>query len=114
MNYLVWPEGRNLYAMLRRQGKVLCKFQNKADKFVPYKEEDIEKYMFPVYFVGSDLYEVPKSVQTDITIMVYEQQGHKPSKYDAVIEVFGEARFDYRKFCDNVKYSENQKPRPYY
>ena len=110
MNYLVWPEGRNLYAMLRRKGEVLCR---KEDKFVPYKEKDIENYMIPVTFVGGDLYQVRFSAEGDI-IIVYEQQGHKPSKYDAVIEVFGEARFNYRKFSDNAKYSEKQKQRPYY
>lgn len=112
MNYLVWPEGRNLYGMLRKQGKVLC-YIDERRKYVPYKEEDIENYRFSVLFVGGDLYEVPEPGPKE-TIIVYEQQGPKPSKYDAVIEVFGEARFDYEKFSKNAKYSEKQKQRPYY
>lgn len=109
MNYLVWPEGRNLYALLRYKGEVF-----KSGGFVPYKEEDIKKYMLPIIFVGGDLYAAPAILVAKQIMMVYEQQGPKPSKYDAVIAVFGEARFNYRDFCNNAKYSEKQKQRPYY
>ena len=108
MNYLVWPEGRNLYAILRCKGEVLYV---KRDKFVPYIEEDREKYMLPVSFIGGDLYEVP---DLSDMLIVYERQGPKPSKYDAVRAVFGDARFNYQDFCSNAKYSEKQKPRPCY
>lgn len=110
MNYLVWPEGRKLYAVIHRKGKVLLLRKNKG--FVPYEEEDREKYMLPVIFTGGDLYEAPASLPEQILI-VYEQQGAKPSNLDAVIEVFGDARFDYQKFSDNAKYSKKQKPTPY-
>ncbi len=109
MNFLVWPEGRKLYAVLRKGPHA---WYIEKTKYVQYKEEDREKYILRVNFIGGDLYEVSNQPPKEILI-VYEQQGAKPSQFDAVIEVFGDARFDYQKFCDNAKYSKKQKPTPY-
>ncbi len=114
MNYLVWPEGRKLYAVVRGSvgGSAGGVWNNQKKTFVTYKEEDREKYICPIEFIGGDLYILPKPTSREIMI-VYEQQGAKPSNFDAVIEVFGDARFDYQKFSDNAKYSKKQKPQPY-
>ncbi len=112
VNYLVWPEGRNLYAILRDENSNVLNLKKK--KFVPYKEEDREKYVRNIKFVGGDLYKVPSPLATKQVMIIYEQQGPKPSKYDAVRAVFGDARFNYQDFCSNAKYSEKQKPRPCY
>ncbi len=110
MNYLVWPEGRKLYCVLRNKK---CEvFNVKRIRWVKYKEENREDYISVLDFVGGDLYK-PSLLLTENIMLVYEQQGTKPSQFDAVIEVFGDARFDYQKFSDNAKYSKKQKPTPY-
>ena len=111
MNYLVWPEGRYINSVVRNEKDDVWDLGKK--KFVPYKEEDREKYIIIALFIGGDLYRVPNPDARE-SVIVYEKQGPKPSKYDAVIAVFGEASFNYQDFCSNAKYSEKQKQRPYY